>query len=60
MDAIDYDFGKFRRPTLAGAVLRASMFDEYVRGFLRKHPDGTVVDLGCGLSTRFDRLDNRR
>lgn len=58
--AIDYDFTKFRGPSLAGSVLRASIFDEYVRGFLAEHPDGTVVDLGCGLSTRFDRLDNGR
>lgn len=60
VEAIDYDFGKFRGPALPGSVLRASIFDEYVRGFLREHPDGTVIDLGCGLSTRFDRLDNGR
>ena len=58
--AIDYDFTKFRGPSLAGSVLRASIFDEYVRRFLADHPDGTVIDLGCGLSTRFDRLDNGR
>ena len=58
--AIDYDFEKFRGPSLAGSVLRASIFDEYVRGFLAAHPGGTVIDLGCGLSTRFDRLDNGR
>ncbi|GAA4679579.1 class I SAM-dependent methyltransferase [Gordonia humi] len=56
--AIDYDFEKFRGPSLGGSVLRAAIFDEYVRDFLREHPDGTVVDLGCGLSTRFRRLDN--
>ncbi|MFW0793384.1 class I SAM-dependent methyltransferase [Gordonia sp. CPCC 205515] len=60
VDAIDYDFTKFRGPSLVGAVLRASIFDQYVREFLDAHPDGTVVDLGCGLSTRFDRLDNGR
>ncbi|MBL1075904.1 class I SAM-dependent methyltransferase [Nocardia sp. 2] len=60
VERIDYDFTKFRGPSLAGSVLRASIFDEYVREFLRRHPDGTVVDLGCGLSTRFDRLDNGR
>ncbi|MGO3328085.1 class I SAM-dependent methyltransferase [Gordonia sp. (in: high G+C Gram-positive bacteria)] len=60
VDAIDYDFGKFRGPSLSGSVLRAAIFDEYVRDFLRAHPDGTVVDLGCGLSTRFHRLDNGR
>ncbi|WP_067544562.1 class I SAM-dependent methyltransferase [Nocardia crassostreae] len=58
VESIDYDFAKFRGPSLSGSVLRASIFDEYVRGFLREHPDGTVVDLGCGLSTRFHRLDN--
>jgi O-methyltransferase involved in polyketide biosynthesis len=60
VDAIDYDFAKFRGPSLAGAVLRADIFDGYIRDFLAEHPEGTVVDLGCGLSTRFDRLDNGR
>ncbi|MCF8589193.1 class I SAM-dependent methyltransferase [Gordonia liuliyuniae] len=60
VDAIDYDFEKFRGPSLAGSVLRAAIFDEFVRDFLREHPDGTVVDLGCGLSTRFHRVDNGR
>ncbi|ADG97891.1 O-methyltransferase domain protein [Segniliparus rotundus DSM 44985] len=58
VEAIDYDFQKFTGPSLPGTVLRASIFDGYVRDFLRAHPEGTVADLGCGLSTRFDRLDN--
>ncbi|CAM3050974.1 class I SAM-dependent methyltransferase [Skermania piniformis] len=60
VEQIDYDFSKFRGPSLGGAVLRASIFDGWVRRFLIDHPDGTVVDLGCGLSTRFRRLDNGR
>lgn len=60
VEAIDYDFAKFRGPSLSGSVVRASIFDAYVRRFLDAHPAGTVVDLGCGLSTRFDRLDNGR
>ncbi|WLP92852.1 class I SAM-dependent methyltransferase [Gordonia sp. NB41Y] len=60
VDAIDYDFTEFRGPSLGGAVLRASIFDGYIREFLQRHPEGTVVDLGCGLSTRYDRLDNGR
>lgn len=60
VDEIDYDFHAFRGPSLTGSVLRASIFDGYVRSFLHAHPDGTVADLGCGLSTRFDRLDNGR
>lgn len=60
VSGIDYDFAKFRGPSMAGSVLRASIFDEYLRGYLAEYPDATVVDLGCGLSTRFDRLDNGR
>ncbi len=60
VSALDYDFAKFRGPALGGSVLRAAIFDEYLRSHLADHPDTTVVDLGCGLSTRFDRLDNGR
>lgn len=37
-----------------------AMFDEEVATFLLLHPEGTVVQLGVGLSTRFERLDNGR
>lgn len=57
---IDCDFTKFRGPSLSGSVLRSSIFDGYVRDFLEEHPDGIVVDLGCGLNSRFERLDNGR
>ena len=39
-------------------VMRARQFDRYAQAFLISHPDGLVVDIGCGLDTRFDRLDN--
>jgi len=25
---------------------------------LTQHPTGTIVEIGCGLNTRFERLDN--
>ena len=39
-------------------VMRARQFDHYARSFLEVHPGGLVVDIGCGLDTRFYRLDN--
>jgi len=58
---LDYDFSKWRGTTTSlGAVLRTRMFDQDVAAFLEEHPEGTVVELGCGLNTRFERLDNER
>lgn len=60
VEAIDYDFSRFGGSSLSGSVFRSSIFDGWVAEFLREHPAGTVVELGTGLNTRFDRLDNGR
>ncbi len=39
-------------------LMRARQFDRFAQQFLAGHPDGTVVDMGCGLDTRFGRIDN--
>jgi O-methyltransferase involved in polyketide biosynthesis len=39
-------------------VMRARQFDTFARDFLVRNPAGLVMDLGCGLDTRFHRLDN--
>ncbi|MGC1274045.1 MAG: class I SAM-dependent methyltransferase [Planctomycetaceae bacterium] len=59
-EAIDYDFSKFERSmqTEIGCVLRAMQFDAWVKDFLARHPRGTVVDVGAGLNSRFERTDN--
>jgi O-methyltransferase involved in polyketide biosynthesis len=41
-------------------ALRARCFDDAVRRFLQRHPDGSVVALGEGLETQFWRVDNGR
>jgi len=41
----------------ATLALRTRRFDRYCLDFLRKNPDGVIVELGCGLSTRFPRID---
>ncbi len=39
-------------------ILRNREFDRHARDFLARHPDGVVVHIGCGLDTRFERVDN--
>ncbi|MEV0220019.1 class I SAM-dependent methyltransferase [Streptomyces sp. NPDC050704] len=59
VDALDYDFSRFDgAKSLLGASLRTLIFDQWVSDFMERHPSGTVVELGTGLNTRFERLDN--
>ncbi len=55
-----YDFSKLERQRYQqlNIGLRVREFDRAVRAFLAEHPDGVVVDIGCGLDTRFERVDN--
>lgn len=39
---------------------RAGRYDKYVVDFLEKSPGGIVVNIGCGLDSRFLRTDNGR
>lgn len=39
-------------------ALRAKKYDEYARSFLSLHADGMVVNLGCGMDSRFMRIDD--
>lgn len=39
-------------------VARTIMFDETVKALILKYPKTTVVNLGCGLDNRYERVDN--
>lgn len=59
-EAIDYDFASsFGKPD-GSHPTRARLFDEVLRPWLRAHPGGTVVELGAGLETQFQRCDDGR
>ncbi|MFE6918449.1 class I SAM-dependent methyltransferase [Streptomyces rubiginosohelvolus] len=59
--SIDYDFARFDElPSLTGTLLRTRLFDRWVTEFLSVHPGGTVVEIGTGLNTRYERVDNGR
>lgn len=54
--------GKIRRTSnkklSAFLALRSRRFDRYCQEFLQHAPQGIVVELGCGLSSRFSRVDD--
>lgn len=59
---LDCDFSRFKlqKHDIIGLVCRVREFDRFARDFLATHPDGVVVHIGCGLDTRFERVDNGR
>jgi O-methyltransferase involved in polyketide biosynthesis len=57
--AIDFDPATYDQGPMGFAVLiRTLILDWWVSQFLAAHPGGTVVELGTGLNTRFERTDN--
>lgn len=43
-----------------GALARAILLDKMVARYVKKHPDARVINLACGMDTRFYRVDNGR
>ncbi len=59
--AIDFDTATYNQGAASFiVVIRTMILDWWVSQFLARHPDGTVVELGTGLNTRFERTDNGR
>ncbi len=62
VERIDYDFSKAEKDSTMGqgVIARTIVFDELVQAFIDKNPECTVVNIACGLDTRFYRMDNGR
>lgn len=57
-----YDFSTIKKNistvSCASWIARSIWFDEKIKVFLEEHPDGTIINAGCGLDTTYDRVDN--
>jgi len=62
VDHLDYDFSRIAAHThpltRLAWIARALHIDRTLRDFLALRPRATVVNLGCGLDTTFERVDN--
>ena len=58
VDAIDFNAATYQAGPRFIVVIRTMILDWWIRQFLAGHPAGTVVELGTGLNTRFERTDN--
>ena len=60
IQSIEYDFARFKKAwaSQVGVAVRTEILDEATTAFIRQYPDARVVNMGAGLCTRFDRVDN--
>lgn len=52
--------GTLDKKLVVHIAIRAKKYDDYARDFLQRFPDGVIVNIGCGLDARFQRIDNGR
>jgi methyltransferase (TIGR00027 family) len=60
---MESDFSRVRQVRMdeddkVAVILRNREFDRYVRDFLSRFPCASVVHIGCGLDSRFERVDD--
>lgn len=62
MENIEYDFTKFAKAwkSQVGVAVRTELFNKAAAAFIEKHPAAVIVNIGCGLDTRFTHVDNGR
>lgn len=41
-------------------TIKTLWFDKQIQKFINKHPDGIVLNIGCGMDSRYFRLNNTR
>ncbi len=61
IDRVDYDFTtieKTQAMSQHGWVARSLHTDKLTKEFITRHPEGSIVNIGCGLDTTFSRIDN--
>ena len=58
LDASQFNLARVGEEVQVAILLRNQQFDCITHEYLNCHPNPIVVYLGCGLDTRFERLDN--
>jgi O-methyltransferase involved in polyketide biosynthesis len=62
IDSVDFDFSQMTNnvPEISQVawIARCKRFDIIVKDFITKHPEGTIVNIGCGLDTSYERIND--
>lgn len=62
INSIPYDFTRIseniHKITRLAWIARSIYFDNEIKAFIGNFPEATIVNVGCGLDTTFERVDN--
>jgi O-methyltransferase involved in polyketide biosynthesis len=62
INSLNYDFSEIEKNfgEFGGIcyIVRARVFDDFIKNFIKEHPNASVVNIGSGLDTTFSRIDN--
>ena len=62
VEKVDYNFSPIAKNMTELSqitwIIRSICVDAVIKNFLDRYPNGTIVNIGCGLDTTFDRIDN--
>jgi O-methyltransferase involved in polyketide biosynthesis len=59
IEALKLDTAKYDKfMSHEGVVARTILFDEAMKYYLKKYPRAVCISIGCGLDSRFSRVDN--
>ncbi len=58
LDPSQFEHAQLAEEVQVSILLRNRQFDRNTFDYLTRHPDAVVIYLGCGLDTRFERVDN--
>lgn len=62
MESVDFDFSNMTRNVTEISQLswiaRCIRYDRVINNFISKNPDAVIVNIGCGLDTNYERINN--
>lgn len=55
---LDFDFSQLEdmRGVLKATTLRTRIYDALLHEIIERHPQATLIELGCGLNSRYERI----
>jgi O-methyltransferase involved in polyketide biosynthesis len=62
VESLDYDFSRYDNKPMSqiGTSIRVRHFDGATKDFIATHQQPVIVNIGCGLDTRFHRLGSNK